>query len=77
VLADESRFTAFAKAIANHTRHSGIRRVSFRMQAEYSNAYAQAIALGMHVRWTDLRMSLGEPPPRHQGAGMALSNWEI
>jgi hypothetical protein len=31
----------------------------------------------MHVRWTDLRMSLGEPPPRHQGAGMALSNWEI
>ena len=77
VLADETRFSAFAKAIANHTRQSGIRRVSFRMQAEYSNAYAQAIAMGMHVRWTDLRMSLGEVPSRHHGTGMALSNWEI
>jgi GNAT superfamily N-acetyltransferase len=77
VLADETRFSAFAKAIANHTRQNGIRRVSFRLQAEYSNAYAQAIALGMHVRWTDLRMALGEVPPRHHGTGMALSNWEI
>jgi GNAT superfamily N-acetyltransferase len=77
VLDDERRFGDFAKAIANHTRQSGIRRVSFRMQAEYSAAYAQAIGMGMNVRWTDLRMSLGAPAPRHHGAGMALSNWEI
>jgi GNAT superfamily N-acetyltransferase len=76
VLADEKRFGAFAKAIANHTRQTGIRRVSFRMQAEYSAAYAQAIGMGMHVRWTDLRMSLGAVE-RHATTGMALSNWEI
>lgn len=77
VLADEKRFGAFAKAIANHTRHGGIRRVSFRMQAEYSAAYAQAIAMGMHVRWTDLRMSLDGRFERAGHPGMALSNWEI
>jgi GNAT superfamily N-acetyltransferase len=78
VVADEKHFGAFAKAIANHTRQTGIRKVSFRMQAEYSAAYAQAIALGMHVRWTDLRMSLGNGNvPRARHAGMALSNWEI
>ena len=78
VLTDEKKFGAFAKAIANHTRQSGIRRVSFRMQAEYSGAYAQAIAMGMHVRWTDLRMSLASmATPPAERTGMALSNWEI
>ena len=77
VLTDEKRFGGFAKAIANHSRQIGIRRVSFRMQAEYSAAYAQAIAMGMHVRWTDLRMSLSGYPDRAPTAGMALSNWEI
>jgi hypothetical protein len=76
-LADEKRFGAFAKAIANHTRQTGIRRVSFRMQAEYSGAYSQAMAMGMHVRWTDLRMSLDGNPERATRPGMALSNWEI
>jgi GNAT superfamily N-acetyltransferase len=77
VLAEESRFGAFARAIANHARQIGIRRVSFRMQGEYSDAYRQAIALGMHVRWTDLRMSLDGYPARPLDAGMALTNWEI
>jgi GNAT superfamily N-acetyltransferase len=77
VLADEKRFGGLAKAIANHTRQMGVRRVSFRMQAEYSNAYAQAIAMGMHVRWTDLRMSLGSVDRHAPRSGMALSNWEI
>jgi GNAT superfamily N-acetyltransferase len=78
VLADEKRFGAFAKAIANHTRQIGIRRVSFRMQAEYSSAYTQAVGMGMHVRWTDLRMALGNASvQRAAQSGMALSNWEI
>jgi GNAT superfamily N-acetyltransferase len=77
VLADESRFSGFAKSIGNYARQSGIRRVSFRMQGEYSNAYRQAITMGMHVRWTDLRMSLDGYPDRATKSGMALSNWEI
>jgi GNAT superfamily N-acetyltransferase len=78
VLADERRFSFFAKAVANQARQSGVRRVSFRMQGEYSGAYSQAIAMGMHVRWTDLRMSLDGSPGRISvSSGMALSNWEI
>jgi len=77
VLADETRFASFAKGIANQARQSGVRRVSFRMQGEYSAAYAQAIGMGMHVRWTDLRMSLDGPVGRVSATGMALSNWEI
>ena len=77
VLADEKRFTSFARGIANQARQSGVRRVSVRMQGEYSAAYGQAIAMGMHVRWTDLRMSLDGPVGRVSQTGMALSNWEI
>jgi hypothetical protein len=76
VLADEKRFGGFAKAIANHSRQIGIRRVSFRMQGEYSDAYRQAIAMGMQVRWTDLRMALASVP-QPPAVGMGLSNWEI
>ena len=76
VLADEQRFGEFARAIANHSRQVGIRRVSFRMQGEYSDAYRQATAMGMQVRWTDLRMALANVP-QAPAVGMALSNWEI
>ena len=40
-------------------------------------SYALAVALGGHVRWTDLRMTYGgyvEPKPE---TGIVLSNWEI
>ena len=77
VLAEEKRFSAFAKVVATYARQSGVRRVSFRMQGEYSEAYRQAVSLGMQVRWTDLRMSLDAYPDRAPCAGMALSNWEI
>lgn len=77
VLTDERQFTGFARAVANHARQIGIRRVSFRMQAEYSEAYRQAIAMGMSVRWTDLRMALDGYRDAAPRSGMALSNWEI
>jgi GNAT superfamily N-acetyltransferase len=77
VLAEERRFSAFAKVVATYARQSGVRRVSFRMQGEYSDAYRQAVSMGMQVRWTDLRMSLDAYPDRAPCAGMALSNWEI
>jgi hypothetical protein len=35
------------------------------------------IALGGHVRWTDLRMSLAEYEERRPAHGLVLSNWEI
>jgi GNAT superfamily N-acetyltransferase len=76
VLDDERRFGGFARAISGYARHAGVRRVSFRMQGEYAEAYRQAATMGMQVRWTDLRMSL-EGRRSSAGAGMVLSNWEI
>lgn len=77
VLADERRFGAFARIIANFARETGVRRVSFRMQSEYSDAYREAIAMHAHVRWSDLRMSLEGFRDHKPARGMVLSNWEI
>jgi hypothetical protein len=77
VLTDERQFTALARGVASYARQVGIRRVSFRMQAEYSDAYRQATAMGMSVRWTDLRMALDGYRDKPPATGMALSNWEI
>jgi hypothetical protein len=77
VLDDETRFVDLARAVADFARRSGTRRVALRMQGEFLSAYQRLIALGGHVRWTDLRMSLTgftEQPPR---SGLVLSNWEI
>ena len=56
---------------------SGTRRIALRLQGEFAGAYQRAIALGGHVRWTDLRMSLGGFEEKRPGAGLVLSNWEI
>jgi hypothetical protein len=40
-------------------------------------AYQRVIALGGHVRWTDLRMSLAGFVERLPQRGLVLSNWEI
>jgi hypothetical protein len=77
VVDDEARFGDLARGISAWSRQNGVRRVSFRMQGEYAIAYRQAIAMGMHVRWTDLRMALDGYRDRAPAAGMALSNWEI
>lgn len=77
VLDDEHRFAAFARLIANFARQSGVRRVSFRVQGEYADAYRQLIAMGAQVRWSDLRMSLDGYRDIKPAAGMVLSNWEI
>ena len=77
VIDDERRFGAFARGIAGYAREHSVRRVSVRMQGEYTDAYRQAIALGMHVRWTDLRMALDGYRDLSLKSGMALSNWEI
>jgi GNAT superfamily N-acetyltransferase len=77
VLDDESRFTEMAHAVADFARRSGTRRVSFRLQGEFASVYQRVIALGGHVRWTDLRMSLGGFEEPHPAGGLVLSNWEI
>ena len=76
-LDDEARFPDLIRAIGDFARRSGTRRVGYRMQGEYVSTYQRLIALGGHVRWTDLRMTYGgyvEPKP---DAGIVLSNWEI
>jgi GNAT superfamily N-acetyltransferase len=76
-LEDESRFEDLLRAISDLARRSGTRRVSLRVQGEFGSAYRRVIALGAHVRWTDLRMSLNAFEERRPERGLVLSNWEI
>lgn len=77
VLDDERRFGGFARQLADFARSSGIRRVSFRVQGEYGEAYRQAITLRAQVRWSDLRMSHDGYRDTKPDTGMVLSNWEV
>jgi len=77
VLEDESRFEDLLRAVSDLARRSGTRRVSLRVQGEFGSAYRRVIALGAHVRWTDLRMSLSAYEERRPERGLVLSNWEI
>lgn len=77
VVSDVSRFERCCRALTDYARRSGTRRVAFRVQGEYLDAYARLVAMGARVRWTDLRMALaGYPEPRAE-RGVVLSNWEI
>jgi GNAT superfamily N-acetyltransferase len=77
VLEDESRFVDLGRAICDFARRSGTRRIALRLQGEYLDAYHRVIALGGHVRWTDLRMSLADYGEKRPERGLVLSNWEI
>ena len=77
VLADESRFVDLVRAITDFARRSGTRRIALRLQGEFVDAYHRVISLGGHVRWTDLRMSLGGYGEKRPDRGLVLSNWEI
>jgi GNAT superfamily N-acetyltransferase len=77
VIDDERRFGEMARAIVDYARRSGTRRVAFRIQGEYGEAYRQMMTAGAHVRWSDLRMSLDGYRERKPEQGMVLSNWEI
>ena len=77
VVDDELRFGEVARSIADFARRAGTRRVAFRMQGEYTDAYRQLVGMGAHVRWSDLRMSLDGHRERRPAQGMVLSNWEI
>jgi hypothetical protein len=77
VLEDESRFEDFVHAIADFARRSGTRRIALRIQGEFVEAFRRVIALGGHIRWTDLRMSLAGFEEKRPSKGLVLSNWEI
>jgi hypothetical protein len=77
VLDDESRFVDLVRAVTDYARRSGTRRIALRVQGEFLTAYQRVIALGGHVRWTDLRMSLAEYEEKRPVRGLVLSNWEI
>src|SRR4051812_24148136 len=70
VVEDESRFVELVRAAADFARRSGTRRLALRIQGEFLSAYQRVIALGGHVRWTDLRMSLAEYEERRPGRGL-------
>src|SRR5437660_1371082 len=76
---DERSFDAAVSAAEAAAARVGIRRVSFRAQTAYPDAYHRLIARGYRVRWTDLRMSYDGHPERHPQAagGVLFSNWEI
>ena len=54
-----------------------LRRVSIRCQSAFAEAYAELLAAGFRVHWTDLRMSLASHPERQPDQGVVFSNWEI
>ena len=77
VLTEQADFAAAISSLADFARRGGTRRVAFRVQTEYLDAYQRLIAMGGRVRWTDLRMSLAGYPEGKARGGLLWSNWEI
>jgi GNAT superfamily N-acetyltransferase len=77
VLSDQANLPSAVSTLSDFARRGGTRRVAFRVQTEYLDAYQQLIAMGGRVRWTDLRMSLAGYPEGKAKAGLLWSNWEI
>jgi GNAT superfamily N-acetyltransferase len=76
---DSGAFEAALTATEAAAARAGIRRVSFRCQTAYEDAYRRLITRGYRVRWTDLRMTAEGYPERRpdEAAGVLFSNWEI
>ena len=77
VLQSDDLLPEMIRALTDLARKSGTRRVAFRIQGEYLEAYQRVFGAGARVRWTDLRMSLADYPERIVRGGVVLSNWEI
>ena len=77
VLAHRADLPTLVQHTGEHARRSGARRVAFRVQGAYTDAYRTLVQLGARVRWTDLRMSVHGWAERTPSEGMVLSNWEI
>ena len=77
VLAREEYLEDMVRALCDHARRSGTRRVAIRVQGEYEGVSRRLVAFGGRVRWSDLRMSLVGHQERTPERGVVLSNWEI
>lgn len=76
VAVDRPAARALLAATRTLARQSRLARVTVRCQGSEPELYADLIAEGWRVQWTDLRMTLdgfAETPC----AGVGLSNWEI
>jgi GNAT superfamily N-acetyltransferase len=74
---DGAAFDAAIAAVEAAAAHAGIRRVAFRCQTAYADAFRRLVERGYRVRWTDLRMTLQGYGERHAASGVVFSNWEI
>jgi hypothetical protein len=77
VLGPDADLRAAVIGLADFARRNGTRRAAFRAQTEYLEAYRAFIAMGAHIRWTDLRMTLTDHPEPKAERGVVWSNWEI
>jgi GNAT superfamily N-acetyltransferase len=77
VLTRQSDLSSAVSTLADFARRGGTRRIAFRVQTEYIDAYQQLLAMGGRVRWTDLRMALADYPEGKARDGLLWSNWEI
>jgi GNAT superfamily N-acetyltransferase len=77
VLGDRNDLTPMVQHVSEHARRTGARRVAYRVQGGYTDAYRTLVQMGARVRWTDLRMSVHGWTEKMPAAGLVLSNWEI
>jgi GNAT superfamily N-acetyltransferase len=77
VLGHAADLRTVVRGLADYARRNGTRRVAFRAQTEYLEAYRSLIVLGAQIRWTDLRMALADAPEPKAEGGVVWSNWEI
>ncbi|MEP6764989.1 MAG: GNAT family N-acetyltransferase [Gemmatimonadaceae bacterium] len=77
VLDKRGDLPTLVRHISEHARRSGARRVAFRVQGAYTDAYRALVQMGARVRWTDLRMSVHGWTETIPTEGLVFSNWEI
>jgi len=77
VAADFGALRRLIEVVGGRARGLGIDRVSVRCETREAAAYAELLAMGFKVQWTDLRMTLDGYAETPSGAGVAFSNWEI
>ncbi len=77
VVARRADFAGAVIAAADFARRNGTRRVAFRAQTDYLDAYRTLITLGGRVRWTDLRMTYDGHREPIAADGVVWSNWEV
>ena len=75
--ADAAAFRELVEGLLTEARFHALRRVAIRCQTAYRAAFAELLALGFRVHWTDLRMTLDSFDEAHPSHGVVFSNWEI